>query len=232
MLDERSDITPGVSLTQSKSVKKAKKNQLPFGIGLFILIFLIGIHLSDVSSKLGLYWLIGNCLGFILEKSRFCFSAAIRDPYLTGSTSLTRALLIAVAITSIGFTAIKYGAFISGQPIPGQSYIVPVSFTTAAGAFLFGIGMVISGGCASGTLMRVGEGCQMQIISLLFFIIGSLWGAHDWDWWNRNFIMKGKSIFMPDIFGWFGAIFIQLLIIALLYIAADKWEKIKLGGND
>jgi hypothetical protein len=72
----------------------------------------------------------------------------------------------------------------------------------------------------------------MQIISLLFFIIGSLWGAHDWDWWNRNFIMKGKSIFMPDIFGWFGAIFIQLLIIALLYIAADKWEKIKLGGND
>jgi len=72
--------------------------------------------------------------------------------------------------------------------------------------------------------MRVGEGFTMQILSLVFFVVGSLWGAHDFGWWKLNFILKGKAIFLPDIFGWFGAVVIQLLVIAALYIAADKWE--------
>ncbi len=99
----------------------------------------------------------------------------MRDPYLTGSTTVTRAVLIAFAITSIGFTAIKYGYYVNGLPIPGQGYIQPISVATGVGAFMFGIGMVIAGGCASGTLMRIGEGFWMQVISLFFFIVGSLW---------------------------------------------------------
>jgi uncharacterized membrane protein YedE/YeeE len=149
------------------------------------------------------------------------------DPYLTGSTSLTRAVLIAFAITTIGFTAIKYGYFKNGLPIPGMGYVVPISFATVIGAFLFGIGMVIAGGCASGTLMRVGEGFWMQLLSLVFFIIGSLLGAYHFGWWKLNVISKGKAIFLPDVFGWFGAVIIQLLIILFLYIAAVKFEKAK-----
>ncbi len=165
--------------------------------------------------------------GFILQKSRFCFTASMRDPSLTGSTTVTRAVLIAFALTSLGFWAIKYGAFQQGLPIPGQSYVVPVSLATVVGAFIFGIGMVIAGGCASGTLMRVGEGFTMQVISLLFFVVGSLWGAHDFGWWKLNVISNGKAIFMPDVFGWAGALVVQLLIIACLFVAAHKWENRK-----
>ncbi|MDF2530576.1 MAG: transporter [Clostridia bacterium] len=211
--------------------KKPKVNQIPFGIAMFVGIIAFGIYLSTITPKLALFWILGCCFGFILQKSRFCFTASLRDPYLTGSTSVTRAVLIAFAITTIGFTAIKYGAFLRGLPIPGQSYIVPISFATAAGAFLFGIGMVIAGGCASGTLMRVGEGFGMQMLSLLFFVIGSLWGAHDFGWWKLNFMLKGTKIFLPDIFGWGGAIAVQLLVIAGLYILADKWENRKLNGE-
>ena len=89
------------------------------------------------------------------------------------------------------------------------------------------IGMVISGGCASGTLMRVGEGFGMQMLSLFFFVVGSFWGAHDFGWWKLNFIVRGKAIFLPDIFGWLGAIVVQLAVIACLWIAADKWAKHK-----
>ncbi|OYT14524.1 MAG: transporter [Bacteroidetes bacterium 4572_77] len=204
--------------------RKPKKNQLPFGIGLAVVLAGIGIYLATVSAKLGLFWIIGLSFGFILQRSRFCFTASMRDPYLTGSTSITRPVLIAFAITSIGFTAIKYGAFVKGLPIPGQGYVVPISLATAVGAFMFGIGMVIAGGCASGTLMRVGEGFQMQVLSLFFFIVGSLWGAHDFGWWKLNVILKGKTVFLPDVFGWFGGLLVNLLIIAALYIAADKWE--------
>jgi len=204
--------------------RKPKKNQLPLGIGVAVVLLAFGIYLSTVSAKLGLFWLIGISFGFILQKARFCFTASMRDPYLTGGTTLTRAVLIAFAITSIGFTAIKYGAYVRGLPIPGQSYVVPISIATAMGAFIFGIGMVIAGGCASGTLMRVGEGFHMQVLSLIFFIIGSLWGAHDFGWWKLNFMLKGKAIFLPDIFGWFGGLVVNLLIIAALYIFAENWE--------
>lgn len=207
--------------------RKPKKNQLPLGIVALLVVVGIGIFLSTISAKLSLFWIIGICFGFILQKGRFCFTASLRDPYLTGGTTLTRAVLIAFAITTIGFAAIKYGAYIKGLPIPGQSYVAPISIATAVGAFMFGIGMVIAGGCASGTLMRVGEGFLMQILSLFFFVVGSLWGAHDFGWWKFNFILKGKSVFLPDIFGWFGAVAIQLLFIGILYVLADKWENRK-----
>ena len=207
--------------------RKPKKSQLPLGIAALVVVVIIGFLLSNISIKLGLFWVIGICLGFILQKSRFCFTASMRDPYLTGGTSLTKAVLIAFAITSIGFTAIKFGAHLNGLPIPGQSFIAPISLATVIGSFMFGIGMVIAGGCASGTLYRVGEGFLLQIIALFFFIIGSLWGAHDFKWWHHNFILKGKEVFLPDIFGWLGAITIQLLLIAVLYIIADKWQNKK-----
>ena len=75
--------------------------------------------------------------------------------------------------------------------------------------------------------MRVGEGFAMQILALVFFIAGSLLGAWHFGWWTLNFIVRGKAIFMPDIFGWFGAVVVQLAIIALLWIAADKFQKYK-----
>ena len=65
-----------------------------------------------------------------------------------------------------------------------------------------------------------------------FFIIGSLWGAHDMGWWNLNVIADSPRVFLPDVFGWMGAIVIQLLIIGCLYIAADLWERKKMGISD
>ncbi|MDD3213359.1 MAG: YeeE/YedE thiosulfate transporter family protein [Eubacteriales bacterium] len=217
----------------STRTRKKKKNQLP--IALLVLLGMIGIGLLLAvfkSTEVAMFWVFGSCFGFILQKSRFCFTASLRDPCITGSTSITKAVLIAFAITSVGFTAIKYNAFISGQTIPGQSYVMPVSLATVVGGVMFGIGMVIAGGCASGTLMRVGEGFAMQVLALLFFVIGSLWGAKDMGWWNLNVIAGAPKIFLPDIFGWFGAIVIQLLIIACLYIAADLWERKKMGIKD
>lgn len=215
------------SSSRSRRSRKKKKNQLPFGLAVVLFVIIIAVLLSRRSELLSFFWISGIVFGYILQRARFCFTAAMRDPMLTGGTNLSKAVLLAFAFTSIGFLAIKYGAHIRGLPIPGQGYIVPVSLATAIGAFMFGIGMVISGGCASGTLMRVGEGFQMQIISIIFFIVGSLWGAHDFGWWKLNVIMKGKEVFMPDLFGWMGALIIQLLIILFLWIAADKWAKRK-----
>lgn len=229
MPDNANETATPIRRSSSSSKRKKKKNQLPIGLAVFLLIVGVGVFLGFQNSNMALAWVFGCCFGFILQKSRFCFTASLRDPCITGSTSITRAVLIAFAITTIGFTAIKYGSFVTTGTIPGQSYIMPISLATAIGGILFGIGMVIAGGCASGTLMRVGEGFGMQILSLLFFVIGSLIGASHMGWWTLNFNAAAPRIFLPDIFGWGGAVILQLLIIALLYIAADKYEKKKMG---
>jgi uncharacterized membrane protein YedE/YeeE len=230
-MSEMSTVTAGTRTP--RTAKKKKKNQLPIGLLVLILMIAVGVVLAAfVSDAVAMFWLFGSCFGFILQKARFCFTASLRDPCITGSTSLTKAVLIAFAIASIGMTAIKYGYFANGLAIPGQSYVMPISLATAVGGVIFGIGMVIAGGCASGTLMRVGEGFWMQLLALGFFVIGSLWGAHDMGWWTVNFIAEAPKVFMPDVFGWLGAIVIQLLIIACLYVAADLWERKKMGTAD
>jgi len=119
--------------------KRKKKNQIPIAMVIFAVISGIGVWLGFKEDTLLLYWLLGLAFGFTLQRSRFCFTASMRDPYLTKSTSITRAVLIAFAITSIAFTAIKYGYFIKGLAIPGQGYVVPISIATAIGACMFGI---------------------------------------------------------------------------------------------
>lgn len=230
MQDQATESTGSIRRSSTGSrPRKKKKNQLPAGFAVVIFIVLVGLFLGTKNSMLALFWTFGCTFGFILQKARFCFTASLRDPCITGSTSVTRAVLIAFAITTIGFTAIKYGAFANGQAIPGQGYIMPISLATVIGGILFGIGMVIAGGCASGTLMRVGEGFTMQMLSLLFFVIGSLIGAGHMGWWTENFIAAAPRIFLPDVFGWAGAIALQLAVIGLLYVAADLYEKKKMG---
>lgn len=218
------DKISGAPRVRERTERKKKKSQLPFAFAAFVAIVGVGVWLSFVGDMLPFYWLTGVAFGFILQRSRFCFTASMRDPYLTGSASVTKAVLIAFAVTSIAFTAIKYGYQANGLPIPGQSYVAPISVATGVGAFLFGIGMVIAGGCASGTLMRVGEGFLMQIISFAFFIVGSLLGAYNYGWWERNFIVSAPRIFLPDYFGWIGGLLCNLAIIALIYYLAHKWE--------
>ena len=127
MADGASD-TPKIRRSSRTRTRKKKPSQIPFGIGVLVLVVVIGLLLSRVSPQLGLFWIVGNAFGYILQKARFCFTAAMRDPYLTGTTSVSKAVLTAFALTSLGFLAIKYGAYIKGLPIPGQSYVVACKF--------------------------------------------------------------------------------------------------------
>ncbi len=225
-------VSPETRSTRTRAPRKPKKSQLPIALLVTVLIIGFGFFLNQAHDKMVVYLLFGISFGVILQRSRFCFTASLRDPCITGSTSVTRAVLIAFSLATIGFTAIKYPAFLEGKTIPGMDNVGQISFALIIGAVLFGIGMVIAGGCASGTLMRVGEGFTMQMLSLVFFVIGSLWGSHDMGWWRANVIKDAPTVFLPDVFGWLGALVVQFLIILLLYIAAVKWQEKKMGSAD
>lgn len=213
----------------SRRVKKTKINQIPFGFLLLVGILVLGLIIAGANQKMVFYLVTGVSFGYILQRSRFCFTAAFRDPNLTGSTSLTRAVLIAFAVGTVGFTAAKFGAV---EGALDNINVNPLSIATAIGAFLFGIGMVIAGGCASGTLMRVGEGFTMQLLALLFFVIGSVIADSHKVFWTETFHDNGIRVFLPNVLnmGYLWAAVLQLIVIAVLYFVAEKYEKKKIGG--
>ncbi|MDR0923468.1 MAG: transporter, partial [Hungatella sp.] len=102
-----SEVNTSISGGRVRKPRKPKKSQIPYAILLTILIIAFGFYLAGGNSKLPVYWGFGIAFGYILQRSRFCFTAAFRDPCITGSTSVTRAVLVAVAVGSVGFWAIK-----------------------------------------------------------------------------------------------------------------------------
>jgi len=141
---------------------------------------------------------------------------------LTGSTSLARAVVIAVAVATVGFAGIQFSAYLAGKPIPG--YINPVGIHTVIGGFLFGIGMVIAGGCVSGTLMRVGEGFAMNMLALVFFVVGSVLGAYNIGWWQKVSIKSSPSIHLATALGWPLGLAVQFGLLFALYWFFLWWE--------
>lgn len=225
-MSENSEST----IKRTRAPRKAKKSQIPLAILLTIVVIMIGFWLNVTSERLVVFWVFGLAFGYVLQRSRFCFTAGFRDPLITGSTSVTRAILAALAVGTIGIGALKYAAVLNeGNLAILKQGVAPIGLPLILGAILFGIGMVIAGGCASGTLMRVGEGFQMQWLSLVFFIIGTTWGAHDMGAFWSKYNASAPTIFLPDVFGWFGAFVVQGLIIFLLYVAARKWQTKKMG---
>jgi uncharacterized membrane protein YedE/YeeE len=170
-----------------------------------------------------------------MQHSRFCFTSAFRDPTLTGGTKMTKALLVSLGIATIGFAGVhisRYGVDLSKLPENMGALARPVGLHLVIGAFLFGIGAVLAGGCASGTLMRFGEGYLQSMLAFITFVLGAIIG----DGLYANYIVKsaflysGKGVYLPTVLGGYGpALLMQLLLLALLWILADWWEKKKIA---
>ena len=118
----------------------------------------------------GLLILAGFGLGFTLHRSRFCFSRVFREPFMTGEGEMTKAMILAVALgMPAGSLLLKGGTVDPYLAIPATFWV-----GSLAGGLIFGIGMVFAGGCASGSLWRVGEGHVKLMVAVFFFAwIGS-----------------------------------------------------------
>ncbi|SET10137.1 hypothetical protein SAMN05660297_01407 [Natronincola peptidivorans] len=217
------------ALKRQKEIKhKKKKRQTPYAVLATTIALIIYLMLTNYHLHLSGFWIIGILLGVTMQRSRFCFAASFRDPIMVGSTSLLKAILIAFIISTVGFFIIQYRAVALNPEyllteIPGR--LQPVGIHTALGAILFGTGMVVAGGCASGTLVRIGEGYIMQLVVLMGFVIGSTLGAKHFSFWDRILISEAPTIYLPDYLGFFPSLILQLLLLCVLYYIVDWYDK-------
>ena len=223
-------IQTGGSIRRSSSRGRKKKSSRQIYIGIALVIASVGFaaFVSTQKALGGAIWLIGLGFGYFLQRSRFCFTAAFRDPTLTGGTQLSKALITGMAFATVGFAALQFGT--SGGDllarVPGK--INPIGVHTAVGAFLFGLGAVIAGGCASGTLMRVGEGFTMQAVALVFFVAGSVIGAWAYPAWKALMVGGAPKLYLPALLGgWIPALIVQFGLLFGLWAIADWWARRK-----
>ncbi len=120
-------------------------------------------------------FLFGSVVGLLVQRSRFCNTAALRDAIMFRTYRNTKALLVAMMILTVGFTAfMTVGA---GHPLSFD-----VGLNTFAGLFLFGIGMVLAGACTVSTWVKAGEGNFGAVWALLFTFIGMFLFSLVWGW--------------------------------------------------
>lgn len=109
--------------------------------------------------------LLGAALGFAMQRGRFCVTGAFRDLWIAKNTRWLTAFMIVVAIQSVGVFALDALGVIT---LEGEAF---AWLATIIGAFIFGFGIVLAGGCATGTYYRSGEGLVGSWIALAAYAL-------------------------------------------------------------
>lgn len=160
---------------------------------------------------------VGGALGLVLYHASFGFTSAWRVFISDRRGAGLRAQMVMLALAVLLFFPTLSLGTAFGQKLTG--YVSPVGVSVLVGAFLFGLGMQLGGGCASGTLFTVGGGNTRMVVTLLFFVVGSTIGAHDFPWWQS--LPTLGPISLIDRLGLVPALLINLAVFAA--IAGGTW---------
>jgi hypothetical protein len=161
-----------VAATPSVTAVPAPRLDWPFLIASCLaLVVLIALVLLDGQPAAAALLILGFALGAVFLKAEFSFTASWRRLIVRGQADgfLGGLLLIAIAAAAI----VPVAALVPGF----GGAIAPIGPSLIVGAFVFGLGMQLANGCGSGTLYTVGGGSGRMIITLAFFIAGSVIGS-------------------------------------------------------
>lgn len=158
----------------------------------------------------GALFLVGGGLGIALYHAAFGFTSAWRVFIADGRGRGLRVQMLLLALAVLLFFPFLAQGTLFGNPVKGS--VSPAGLSVIAGAFMFGLGMQLGGGCASGTLFTAGGGNARMLVTLLFFIVGSLLGTVNFDWWTS--LPSLPPISLVQSFGPIGGIALSLAIFA------------------
>lgn len=111
--------------------------------------------------------LLGVVLGAVMQRGRFCVTGMLRDIFTLKSWRGIVALLVVISVHAVGIAGLTTAGVIS----PQADTFAPLA--VIVGSLLFGLGIVLAGGCASGTWYRSGEGLVGSWLALLFYGISA-----------------------------------------------------------
>jgi len=136
---------------------------------------------------------IGLAAGFVMHRSDFCVTACFRDLFLFRDSFLLRQLLLLVVVSMGLFELGRIAGLIGQQPFP---LLGPPSLGNVIGGFVFGIGMVLAGGCVCGSLYKLGTGSVASLVAVIGMLVGAALYAEIHPQWasfaNATVLVAGK----------------------------------------
>lgn len=145
--------------------------------------------------------LVGLVAGFFMHRSDFCLAGAFRDLFLFRDGRRLRALVLLVTASAVLFELARVTRLLPYYPFP---WFAPPAATNLIGGFLFGIGMVLAGGCVVGVLYKLGGGSTPAAVALLGLLAGSALYAEIHPFWSRVAtagILHDRAITFPELTG-------------------------------
>ncbi len=167
---------------------------------------------ASVGTKQAALYLVGAALGATLYHSAFGFTSSWRVFIADGRGAGLRAQMLMLAVACALFFPALAGGTLFGAPVHG--FVSPIGVSVVVGAFLFGTGMQLGGGCASGTLYTVGGGSTRMIVTLAGFVAGSLLGSAHLPWWSAQPHIAPVSLVKE--LGATGALALNLVVFAAI----------------
>lgn len=199
------------------------------GAPLFALgLLLAGAWFLNLNAGLNqvLLLIVGAALGLTLYHAAFGFTSAWRVFITERRGAGLRAQMVMLALAVLLFFPALSAGSLFGTPVKGL--VAPAGVSVVFGAFIFGIGMQLGGGCASGTLFTVGGGNARMLVTLLFFIIGSVTATHHVDWWFALPSFPATSI--VQAWGMVPALIASLALFGLIAWGTRVLETRRHGG--
>ena len=202
-------------------------------LGIVVLLGVIVMAYSYTSTNPVMAWfiIIAGMMGLISQRSRFCIVKAFRDPFMSGESHGSVGVIAGLAISLVGFTVIKFfgiGAVGEvGLRARELTWVFPHFWAKAAiGGFVFGLGMTIAGGCAVGTLWRVGEGqVKLWFSALGLILVSPLSSAYIVPLFDKILPQSARfRSYLPDYIGYDGA-FALIVGLLLLWYWFVKWNE-------
>ncbi|MBZ0330207.1 YeeE/YedE family protein [Halomonas sp. ANAO-440] len=176
-------------------------------------------------ARMGVLMVVGAALGVALYHAAFGFTAAWRVFISERRGRGLRAQMVMLAIAVLLFFPALGAGTLFGREVTG--FVAPIGVSVVVGAFLFGIGMQLGGGCASGTLFTAGGGNARMMITLLFFIVGSVIGSAHFSWSMALPAFQPTSL--VNEFGTGGGILVSLALFAAIALVTVIMEKRRHG---
>ncbi|HWR58372.1 MAG TPA: YeeE/YedE thiosulfate transporter family protein [Thermodesulfovibrionales bacterium] len=164
--------------------------------------------------------ILGLVFGIIVHRSRFAFLQGFREPFATGNADQSRAMVVAVIVSVLGFAALKAGGLRSEW-----AYVTPTFwFGSFVGGIVFGFGMPFAGGCGSGACWRSAEGGIKQLVAIIFLGISNSVSQSFVSSSETLTSIMGRRVFLPHYLSYHWSI-VLIISIMLVYYLVVSWNE-------
>jgi len=178
-------------------------------------VMVANVHLLMIATG----FLAGSGVGYLMHRSDYCMAGMFRDLFLFRTAVMFKTFLLFLVVSLPLFELIRLSGLVL-FPFPKYG---PPSGSNLLGGFLFGVGMVLAGGCAVGTLYKMGAGSFSSLLAFIGMIIGSILFAVLYPHLlllDKALVLPTRAVTLPDLLqipSWLAVLVLLLIMTPVIH---------------